>query len=220
MVRSWLWSVLVFAAALGAHSVHAQGAEEPSSAVHTHDGFLARVSIGPALGRLRESAQIAEVRAGRGAVRDAQLDVAGGGYALALDAGYALGPSFALHARLSQFVLPDPALQGESPDGRGDPARTLVLLAPALSWFGPFGFYAVVAPGLAFVRVQRYDGEAGWGDIGLGANLDAGVEFWIAEQFAFGVVLRGQVSTTAGSAREERRQKALASALALSLTYQ
>jgi hypothetical protein len=78
----------------------------------------------------------------------------------------------------------------------------------------------VVAPGLAFVHVQRYDGEAGWGDIGLGANLDAGVEFWIADQFTFGVVLRGQVSTTGGSTPEERAQQALASALAFSLTYQ
>jgi hypothetical protein len=152
-------------------------------------------------------------------LRDAQLDVAGGGYAFALDAEYALGPSFALHARLSQCVLPDPALEGESSDGRADPARTLVL-APALSWFGPLGLYLVVAPGLAFVRMQRYDGDAAWGDIGLGANLDAGAEFWIAEQLAFGVVLRGQVSTTGGSSRGERAQRALASALALSLTYQ
>jgi hypothetical protein len=218
--RIWIWSLLVSGATLGAHSTQAQATEDASSGVHTHDGFLARISIGPALGLLSESAQIAEVRAGRSTLRDAQLDVAGGGYAFALDAGYALGPSFALHARLSQFVLPDPALEGESPDGFGDPARTLALFAPALSWFGPFGLYVVVASGLAFVRVQRYDGDAGWGDIGLGANLDVGVEFWIAEQFAFGVVLRGHVSTTGGSTPAERTQRALALTLALSLTYQ
>jgi hypothetical protein len=217
VLRIWLWSIL---ASSVAHAAQAQAAEDASSAVHTHDGFLARISIGPALGLLRENAQIAELRAGRDTPRDAQLDVTGGGYAFALDAGYALGPSFALHARLSQVVLPDPTLEGESPDGRGNPARTLILLAPALSWFGPFGLHAVVAPGLAFVRVQHYDGDAGWGDLGLGANLDAGVEFWIAEQLAFGVVLRGQVSTTAGSTGGERTQRALASALALSLTYQ
>ena len=60
-------------------------------------------------------------------------------------------------------------------------------------------------------ELQRYDGDAAWGDIGLGANLDAGAEFWIAEQLAFGVVLRGQVSTTGGSSRGERAQRALAS---------
>jgi hypothetical protein len=205
----------------GPARVAAQFAEDPPSGVYTHDGFMARVSFGPAYAVVHEQAQIPVLRDGRGVVDTAKLDLTGGGYAFALDAGYALSPSFALHGRLSQVVLPDPKLDGESPDGLGDNARTLALFAPALSWFGPFGLYADVAAGLAFTRKQTYEGEAGLGDPGIGANIDLGIDLWIAEQFAFGAVLRGWSSATWGSSDDgDRSQRALASAVALTLTYQ
>jgi hypothetical protein len=189
--------------------------------VHEHDGFLARFTLGPAFAWIAERADIAVLEAGESRVEQAALDVAGGGYALGLDAGHAISPSFAWHVRLSQYVLPDPRLDGVSPDGRGDSARTLWLLAPAVSWFGPLGLYAAAAAGVAFTRWQRYEGEGGLGDAGLGANLDLGIEGWVAEQLALGAVVRGSWSSTWGSSRDgDRSQRALALALALSLTYQ
>ena len=128
---------LLLAGWLGSSAAQAQFPEdeEESSAIHTHDGFLARLTVGPAAGVIAEQAAIAELRDGESAINNAQLDVSGAGYALSLDAGYALSPSFALHARLSQWVLPAPELDGESPEGRGDSTRTLALFAPGLSWF-------------------------------------------------------------------------------------
>lgn len=220
-----LAALLVAQALQPAGRARAQGGgefEEPQAdeGVREHDGFLARVTIGPAAAWIDERADVAVIEAGVARVDEAALDVSGAGLALGLDAGHSISASFAWHVRLSQCVLPDPALDGVAPEGRGESTRTLVLFAPAISWFGPFGLYAALAAGVAFTRKQTYEGEGGLGDAGLGANLDLGIEGWIAEQFALGAVVRAWWSSTSGSSRDgDRSQRALALALALSLTY-
>jgi hypothetical protein len=196
---------------------------EAPRGIHEHDGFLARVTLGPALAWIDEQADYAVLDASGGGsdIESTEFDLSGGGFALGLDAGYAITSSFAWHARLLQCVVPDPGVTGVSPDPIGQNARTLLLFAPAISWFGPLGLYAVAAAGVAFTRKQSYEGEGGLGDAGPGVNLDLGIEGWVAEQLALGTVLRGAWSSTSGSSRDgDRSQRALALALALSLTYQ
>jgi hypothetical protein len=194
--------------------------EAEEDGAYQHDGFLARVTIGPAGAWIAERADVEVLEAGVARMEEAVLDVTGAGFALGIDAGLSISAHFAWHVRLAQCVLPAPALEGFAPEGRGESARTLALLAPALSYFGPFGLYAVAAAGVAFTRRQTYEGEAGLGDPGFGLNLDLGIEGWIAEQFALGGVLRGWWSRTAGSSGDgDRTQRALALALSLSLTY-
>jgi hypothetical protein len=198
----------------------AEPAEPPGAGAYEHDGLLVRVTLGPAGAWIDERAEVELLEAGRARTREASLDVSGAGFALGLDVGFSLGAHFAWHARLAQCVLPDPQLEGSDPEGRGDSARTLALLAPGLSYFGPLGLYAAAAAGVAFTRRQRYEGEAGLGDAGFGLNLDLGIEGWVAEQFALGGVVRGWWSSTqASSAEGDRSQRALALALSLSLTY-
>lgn len=192
----------------------------PDAGAYEHDGFLARVTLGPAFAAIAQQADIALLDAGVPRMQRLALDVSGAGLALGVDIGFSMGARFAWHVRLSQCVVPDPQSDGESPEGRGDASRTLALLGPGLSYFGPFGFYAAAAVGVAFTRTQSYEGQSGLGDAGLGANLDLGLETWVGEQFGLGGALRGWWSDTSGDdADGGRSQRALAAAVLLSLTY-
>jgi len=195
-------------------------AEPEGDGAYQHDGFMLRVTVGPAGAWIAERADVEVLDAGAARTEQAALDVSGAAFALGVDAGFSIGPRFAWHVRLAQCVLPSPALDGVDPHGRGDSARTVALLGPGLSYFGPIGLYAAAAAGVAFTRRRTYDGEGGLGDAGVGLNLDLGFEGWIAEQLALGGALRGWWSRTTGSSRDgDRSQRALALALALSLTY-
>jgi len=195
-------------------------AEPEGDGAYEHDGFMLRATVGPAGAWIAERADVAVLDAGAARTEQAALDVSGAAFALGIDAGFSLSPSFAWHVRLAQYVLPSPALDGVDAQGRGDNARTLALLGPGLSYFGRFGLYAAAAAGVAFTRRRTYDGEGGLGDAGLGLNLDLGIEGWVAEQLALGGAVRGWWSRTTGSSRDgDRSQRALGLALALSLTY-
>jgi hypothetical protein len=194
--------------------------EPAGDGAYEHDGFMLRVTVGPAGAWIAERADVAVLDAGAVRTEQAALDVSGAAFALGIDAGFSISPSFAWHVRLAQFVLPSPALDGVDPQGRGDSARTLALLGPGLTYFGRIGLYAAAAAGVAFTRRRTYDGEGGLGDAGVGLNLDFGWEGWIAEQLALGGAVRGWWSLTTGSSRDgDRSQRALGLALALSLTY-
>jgi hypothetical protein len=216
-------ALLAFALIGGAQLGARAQAQSERAGAYAHDGFLARVTIGPSAAWIDERADIALFEVGTATARtdEAALGVSGAGLALSIDAGLAINPSFAWHVRLAQCVLPDPQLDGVAPEGRGQSARTLALFGPGLSYFGRFGLYAAIAAGVAFTRRQTYEGEGGLGDAGLGMNLDLGIEGWIAEQFALGGVVRGWWSSTRGSSSAgDRSQRARALSLALSLTYQ
>jgi hypothetical protein len=195
--------------------------------VHTHDGFMFRLTLGAGLASFAESSSFEMVNAGgnSGMRVEQELEVDGAGLMLALDVGFAMNDSASLHLRLSEMSLPDPAVRaaGETVQERGDTTRAPTLLGPAITYYVmPWNLHATAMAAVAVVRQPGYDGDSSLGDLGWGVNLDVGGELWVHSQWGVGGVLRLLWLSSSGedAARNPRSTEGWAIGLLASATYQ
>lgn len=194
--------------------------------VHTHDGFMFRVTLGAGFAHFVEGSSFEMVGIDGGASErvSRELDVEGVGLMLGLDAGFALDERASLHLRLSEMTLPDPDVRAGAArvDEPGDSTRAPTLLGPAITYYVmPWNLHATAAVAIAVVRQPGYDGDSSLGDLGLGLNLDLGGELWVHSQWGVGGVLRLLwLSSSEDTSGSPRSTEGWAVGLLASATYQ
>jgi hypothetical protein len=195
-------------------------------AVRTHDRLLLRLSVGVGYAAMREKRDLVEAGLGGASQRRRErATLSGFGLSLGLDMGYAISDSVTLHARLSEVLLSEPEIEveGETLEEPRDSARSVLLIAPAITYFlMPVNLVFSLAVGPAFVNHPRYDGDGNVGDLGIALNVDVGKEFWIGEQWGMGGVARFWLFASQGDAYPVGEQSAQGYSVALlaSLSYQ
>lgn len=159
---------------------------------------------------------------------DAHTRLSGGGGAISFDAGGAVAENTIVHARLASLYTTDPhsRIDGTSYDQSRHDYAAAVLLAPAVSYyFMPANVYLTGAFGLSWIA-QRYrdsfgDRHARVSSTGPGLNIDAGKEWWGADQVGLGLAGRFWFSRVSDETSVGRFEySVLGGALLLSVTYQ
>jgi hypothetical protein len=123
----------------------------------------------------------------------ADVELSGLAGALSLDLGGSIGPDFVLHGRFSSMTLVDPSesVDGEEIGRAYDLRADAWLLGPAATfYFMPANVYVTAAVGFAWHSVHFVDEDAELSDTGIGFNLDAGKEWWVAPDWGIGVAAR------------------------------
>lgn len=166
----------------------------PEAGVHTHDGFLLRVTLGFGGGSTTESYRGDALGLG---VTGGDIEYSGGGFRLGIDVGGALSSALTVHGRLSVGTLNEPStfIDGADYDTPQGTEITASLLGVGLTYtIMPLNLHVAGVVGLAAISVRDDDPDTaddqGEGEAGPGAELDVGKEWWIGPQLGLGVVLR------------------------------
>lgn len=186
----------------------------PDPTAARHDGFMARATIG--LGG-------ASVKSKPVGSDTTVRDFSGGVLALSLDVGGTPTDNFVIHGRFAGMSVPSPRARiGDLNQPRSDQnSAGVLLLAPAVTYyFMPINIYATGAVGLSWLfegyRDALGNDHSYRTPAGLGLNVDLGKEWWVNDQWGFGVT--GRFWYTHISA--DNRDTVAAFALLFSATYQ
>jgi hypothetical protein len=159
--------------------------------VRAHDGFFVRLTLG--FGAGDTTLDVPDVPL-LGSLNGTELGFSGFSGFLSVDVGGALTENLVLHGRISDFVTlgPTVSIDGEEVGDAADGASVgWILFAPALTYYiMPANIYLTFAPGLTRVVVDSGRGSTGRSEWGFGLNADAGIEWWVSDQWGLGVALR------------------------------
>ena len=203
-------------------SLHAPARAEDAG-VETHDGLFVRLTLGFGTG---DTTMDVPASAGL-ALSDTELSFSGVSGFFSVDVGGALAKNLVLHGRIGDFLAfgPTVTIDGQDVgDTNGDASVGWVMIAPALTYyFMPVNVYLTLAPGLARAVVDSGNGDSGRSQYGFGMNLDAGIEWWVGEQWGLGVALRlfyGTVQDDIAGTSDTVPITGKAAGLLFSATYQ
>lgn len=164
------------------------------SGAHRHDGFMVRMTLGPAGGGVGVDPP--------GNSRDVGLG--GGGIAASIDVGGSRGDNFALFGRLRIAQLTDPSVWIDDRKVTEADATTvsLGLIGGGFSYYlMPLNMYLGAAAGLSVLgaRFERdNDTQTLNGKVGFGMDFEIGKEWWIADDWGLGAALRVSFGTMQG----------------------
>jgi hypothetical protein len=144
---------------------------------HGHTGFYARVFLGPAY------------VSSTGTFEGLDFEIAGGGVALGLAAGYAVRPDLIVYGELFQDVAfgPTVTIDGQADDFDDTSAGVVGVGAGAAYWFMPINAYVAGTLSFSQLTAQRDGVVFGETDVGPGVSLTAGKEWWVARDVGLGV---------------------------------
>jgi hypothetical protein len=175
--------LLVFMAAAPAYA-DAEGVE-------AHDGFFLRLTLGFGAG---DTTLEAPEDTTLGVFGGTELSFSGFSGFFSVDVGASLVENLILHGRISDFLTPGPTVSidgDEIGDADSDASTGWILVAPALTYYiMPANIYLTVAPGATRVVVDTGSGTTGRSQWGFGLNADAGIEWWVGDQWGLGAALR------------------------------
>jgi hypothetical protein len=200
-VRTLVWLLVVLCCA--AHVTHASAqprydravsAQPPPlppmapakrPGVHSHDGFMARLTGG--FGSGVTSASGSDLA---GAFEREQHGFAG---SLSLDVGGAPIENLVVHGRLANhtIVSPDLTLNGRDFGEQDRSSITAHLLGAGVSYYlMPINLYATVAVGMSWMRFASSRGNEQYAYPGIAVNADIGKEWWISADVGLGAAAR------------------------------
>lgn len=162
--------------------------------MHEHDGLYLRLTTGPAGGAV--SLDIPDMD---------EWTYRGGGWSSSIDIGGAPARDLVIFGRARGSWLLDPTLKVGG-DKRATPDDLVVdqgMLGAGINYYVmPINIYLGGAIGFAWVertRGDREEDEDDDGDVGFGIDLDAGKEWWIADNWGIGVALRLSLASVPAS---------------------
>jgi hypothetical protein len=185
---------------------------DPSAELH--DGFMARATIGFGGASVKSNTINTDVT-----VRD----FSGALFALSLDVGGAPAENLIIHGRFASMSVLQPRARVDNvnqPKSNQNSADVL-LLAPAVTYyFMPINLYATGAVGFSWLfegYTDRFADHYSYRtQAGVGVNVDLGKEWWVNDQWGFGVA--GRFWYTLITA--DNRDTVAGFALLFSATYQ
>jgi hypothetical protein len=181
-VRTTLLSgVLTALLVLSATKAHAQAEAPPAPGGRTHDGFYARLGIGPAFAT--GSNELEDV--------DAKADVSGFAVATELAFGGTIAPGLVLGGGSFSMVIPSPKYSAGGTDTDVG-THHVSGVGPFIDYyFDPHaGGHLQAALLLSGIFVQEKDQAESASGGGFGFMVGGGYEFWIAEQWSMGPIAR------------------------------
>lgn len=156
-----------------------------------HDGLLLRLTIGIGYGTVSESIDGEQTLTGSEVERSISISGVSGSFSI--DLGGVLTDNLAVSGRLSDLVIVDPtvSLDGNEVGEAQDSTLAALFFGPALTYYVmPVNVYLTAALGLSWLRSDTNETEAQSSDLGFGANLDVGKEWWVSDQWGLGVAGR------------------------------
>jgi hypothetical protein len=153
-----------------------------------HDGFMARATIGFGGASVKSKTINTDMT-----VRD----FSGAVMALSLDVGGAPAENLIIHGRFASMSVLQPRarIANVNQEPKNENSADVVLLAPAVTYyFMPINLYATGAVGFSWL-FEGYTDEFGDRNnyrthVGVGVNFDLGKEWWVNDQWGFGVAGR------------------------------
>jgi hypothetical protein len=166
----------------------------PDSSAHLHDGSYLRMGIGGGWLSLKRSASLSSTLTGEQTF-NGDSTIEGGGGALELDIGGTVGSgvviagSLVIQSENSKTLKPDNGADVELGGNLG-----LLLLGPTVDWYpsptGGFHFGGTLALAVAAAKTPAGSRFENLGGGGVALSLLAGYDFWIADQWSLGGMLR------------------------------
>jgi hypothetical protein len=188
------------------------------SGVQKHDGFMLRVAFGVGGAYTKRTPKNED---------ESDLNVSGMSGSFSIDIGASPVENLVLHGRISNMVMIRPivSLDGKKKAETADIVLfSAALIGPAMTYyFMPINLYLTGAIGLSRLSVayEREENEEEWTRDyaqGIALNIDVGKEWWISNNWGFG--LAGRLWYTRVSAKSDVGRNFIGGAVLFSATYQ
>jgi hypothetical protein len=169
-------------------------APAPDPSVRNHDGFYLRLGLGFGGMTLNRDSTYS-VTGINGIDANGESKIAGGGGAFELSIGGTVGSGIVICGTLYTQTVQEAKLEPEDGEERDlDGNLNFVLLGPGIHWYpSPTGgFHVGLTLGIAGAVAKTPEGSRfeNLGGVGGGGSLAIGYDFWIADQWSLGPMLR------------------------------
>jgi len=149
---------------------------EVAPAREEHSGFFFRGTVGPGYGRA--------------AVTDVDLSVGGVGVGFRLEIGGSVMPNLAIYADLGGMGIPSPKVNYGGASGTSDSTLIFAGIGGGLCYYlMPVNLYIGTVFRALQLSVDDGSGTTSSSDIGFGASLMVGKEFWVGPRWSLGPAL-------------------------------
>jgi hypothetical protein len=173
---------------------------------HEHDGFYLRCLIGP--GYLYTSATY----------QGSTLKISGVGASIGFAAGGVVAPNLAIYGELLGTAASNPTVDQDGDSGELDGTATVASFGPGIAYYLPGNSYLSGTLLFSQLSVSGDGFDEDLTDIGFGAALTGGKEWWVSTDWGIGVA--GQLGFSSMKAKDvDTRFSAVTFAVLLSATY-
>jgi hypothetical protein len=169
-------------------------AAAPDTSAHNHDGFYLRLGLGFGGMTLDRDSEY-EITGLAGVDANGESKISGGGGAFELSIGGTVARGLVICGTLYTQSVQEAKLERDDFDDQDlDGNLNFVLLGPGIHWYpDPTGGFNVgLTIGIAGAVAKTPDGSRfeNLGGVGGGGSLAVGYDFWIADQWSLGPMLR------------------------------